>query len=388
MASLTRVLLCFLILLSLSGCGVLLPYLYDARKLDDRLTVSMPRVEVLRQLGKPDRIVQNDGQQAVWEYSLYAKGEWLGYLAHCPFHVYCYFPGEPPSPYYVALRDDHLCLWGTPDVVRILIWKVCGTGPRSKGTGELTKGGLSVSVVPVFMPPQISPHPQRLAVVSLAESPDKQVASWLDLALTFLRTRHPRLVLVEREDLKAVLEEVGIQYSGRVDDEATVRVGKLSGADSLLAYRLTLTENEALLTASFELRLLRVETGTTLFRQITTATAAASGAKVVRTGSPGTSELVRRLVVEEAAAYGLAALTAAFGDNRLGIVPDQTWPDEGVKLLGLLQGSPAAREGFKAGDRILKVNGQRIQNWTQAISLPASFTVERDNVELELTIGS
>lgn len=97
--------------LSLAGCGVILPYMYDAGKLEDRLMISMSREQVRKILGKPDRVVQNDGRQAVWEYRLFAKGEWRGYLIHCPLHPFCYFPAEPPVPYYLASDDDQLCVW-------------------------------------------------------------------------------------------------------------------------------------------------------------------------------------------------------------------------------------------------------------------------------------
>ena len=66
-----RALISLLFLLSLSGCGVLLPYMYDAQKLDDGLASSMPKEQVLKHLGKPDRVVQDDGQQVIWEYRLY-----------------------------------------------------------------------------------------------------------------------------------------------------------------------------------------------------------------------------------------------------------------------------------------------------------------------------
>ncbi|MDE3217799.1 MAG: PDZ domain-containing protein, partial [Nitrospirota bacterium] len=92
------------------------------------------------------------------------------------------------------------------------------------------------------------------------------------------------------------------------------------------------------------------------------------------------------LVVEEAAAYGLAALAAAFGDNPLGVVADYSWPGEGVKLLGLLQGGPAFLAGLKPGDQILALNGRPLGSWTDRISLPLYVTVERDGVRMEISV--
>jgi hypothetical protein len=387
--ALQRALVCLIFLIPLSGCGVFLPYMYDAGKLEDRLVVSTPKEQVLKKLGKPDRVVQDDGQQAVWEYQLYPKGEWMGYLLHCPFFPNCYFPAEPADTYYVVLQNNQLCMWGTPDVVRSLAWKVCGKATRTDGSRSITtlaRGGLQVSVIPVFMPPTISPLPQRLAVLPVAGTTDNRVISWLDLTLNFLRTRHRGLVLVEREDLRTVLDEVGIQYTGRVDEDTTIRVGKLVGADSLLTYRLATSGAGEPMSASFEVRLLHVESGITVFRQIASSTNSSSASEITGGRSYESYPVARRLVVEEAAAYGLAALTAAFGENPLGVVADYSWPGKGVRLLGLLQGGPAFRAGLKPGDQILAMNGQPLGNWTDPISLPLLVTVERDGVQLDINV--
>ena len=193
-------------------------------------------------------------------------------------------------------------------------------------------------------------------------------------------------MLVEREDLRTVLEEVGIQYTGRVDEETTIRVGKLVGADSLLTYRLAISGIGEPISASFELRLLQVESGITVFRQIASATISPAAAAAATGKGYASSPIARRLVVEEAAAYGFAALAAAFGDNPLGVVADYNWPGEGVKLLGLLQGGPAFLAGLKPGDQILALNGQPLGSWIDPISLPLRVTVERDGVRLEISV--
>ena len=193
-------------------------------------------------------------------------------------------------------------------------------------------------------------------------------------------------MLVEREDLRTVLNEVGMQYTGRVDEETTIRVGKLVGADSLLTYRLALSGTDGPMSASFELRLLKVESGITVFRQIASSTHRHFVAEVDKGRLSESYPSARRLVVEEAAAYGLAALTAAFGDNPLGMVADYNWPGEGVKLLGLLQGGPAFLAGLKPGDQILALDGQPLGSWLDPISLPLRVTVERDGVRLEISM--
>lgn len=376
-------------LLSLPGCGVVLPYLYDAQKLDDRLSRSMSKEQVLRQLGRPDRILQEGGDVALWEYRLYPKGEWLGYLVHCPFHLNCYFPAESSAPYYVALRDDRLCLWGTPTVVRTLVWRAC-EDTAGASTGVLRSGlrrNVQASVIPVFMPPRISAPVHRLAVIPLAGSAEERLASWLDFTLGFLRSRHPQLTLVEREALRPVLEEIHRQYAGGFEDETAVGVGKLVGADSLLAYRLLFTtDRSGVVSSSLELRLLQVESGATLFRQITTAMVLPLPSGVTGSWPPVPESLAKHVAVEEAASYGFAALAAAFGDNPLGIIPDRTWSREGLKVLGLLQGSPASLAGLKEGDRILARDGRALTNWIEPISIPTILSVERDGDRLEIRV--
>jgi len=359
--------------------------MYDAQTLQDRLAVSMPKEQVLKQLGKPNRVVQDEGRQTIWEYRLYPQGDWTAYLIHCPFFPNCYFPGEAGHPYYIVLQDNQLCLWGTPDVVRPLLGLVCGpTVPLDRK--EHVRGGLRISVIPVFMPPPIVPLPQRLAIMPVDGSSDFEISSWLDLTLNFLRTRHRDLVLVEREDLKAVLNEMGIQYGGHVDDETSIHIGRLVGADSLLIYRMIVPEDMPL-SAAFELRLFKVESGTTLFRQMVSASQVSPVPVVTRTQrSAKPDSLARRPLLQDAAAYGLAALTAAFGDNPLGLVPDHSWSGEGIKVLDVLQGGPGFRAGLKSGDQIVESDDRPVGSWSDPVTLPAQLTVRHNGVPLELSV--
>ncbi|HET7057757.1 MAG TPA: PDZ domain-containing protein [Nitrospiraceae bacterium] len=372
--------------LTLSGCGVIWPYAYDARDVEDRLSVAMSKDQVVQALGKPSRAMHHDDQTTVWEYWRYPKGEWFGYLIHCPFHPYCYIPAEPRNPYYVALRNDHVCLWGTPDLVRTLIAQVCTVDVpegRRRGHGERMRQA-NVTVVPVFMPPRIVESLQRLAVMPVGET-DPGAASWLDLTLNFLRSRHPQMVLVEREDLQALSDEVDIQYSGRVDDATVVRIGKLAGADSLLIYRMSVSGPGKPISATLELRVVLVESGTMPFRQTTTAISAFPLTLRVK-GTDEPEQSIRRLVIEYATAYGLAALMAAFGDNVLGIVPDQADSHSGITLLGFLEDSPAARAGLRVGDRIVHVNRRPVNNWTDPLPVPARLGIDRDGERVEITV--
>src|SRR5689334_19660749 len=144
-----QVFACLLFLCALPACGVLVPYYYDAQILQDRLTVSMPKEQVLKRLGNPDRIVQDGAQRTIWEYRLYPKGDWAAYLIHCPFFPNCYFPAERGHPYHLVLQNNQLCLWGTPNIVEPLLGVVCDSA--QSGRRSLT-ARYQASVVPVFMP--------------------------------------------------------------------------------------------------------------------------------------------------------------------------------------------------------------------------------------------
>ena len=138
--------------------------------------------------------------------------------------------------------------------------------------------------------------------------------------------------------------------------------------------------------AAFELRLFKVESGTTLFRQTVSASQVSPG--LVATGaqrSAKSDSLVRRLLLQEAAAYGLASLTAACGDNPLGLVPDHDWSGEGVKVLDVLQGGPGFRAGLKPGDQIMESDDRPVGSWSDRVTLPAQLTVRHNGVPLEMS---
>jgi predicted metalloprotease with PDZ domain len=191
---------------------------------------------------------------------------------------------------------------------------------------------------------------------------------------------------VEREDLQPILDEIGFQYTGQLDEETTIRLGRLTGADSLLIYR-GIQQETSPGSAAFELRVLKVESGTTVFRQMVSATHSPLIAATQPVGLQAKSDFrPRHLVLEQTAAYGLASLTAAFGDNPLGLVYDYTWTGKGIKVIDVLQGGPGSRAGVRRGDEILQVNQELVRNWTDSFSLPADLTVKREGAPMELSV--
>ena len=169
------------------------------------------------------------------------------------------------------------------------------------------------------------------------------------------------------------------------------------GADTLLTYWVEPLAPEVMQSAatsggeilgSVEVRLINVESGLTLFRQVAT-----SRVRLPHSGKdPGSSEEVVRVghreAVQNAGAYALGALVAAFGDNPLGVVPNIAVPGEGVLVQGVLQGSPAHMADLQGGDRIIAVNGRLLSNWTIPLSVPATLTLERAGKRREVTVRS
>lgn len=256
-------------------------------------------------------------------------------------------------------------------------------------SGQVQKGwDLSsyVSVAQVLMPPRISVRVHRIAVVPLSAISGNEVPSYIDFAVNFIRQRQPGLMLVERDAMGKIVEEALIQHSGRIDDETTVRIGKMIGADSLLTYRIEPIDVSALprirasggaVVGSVEIRVIQIEKGLALFRQLSTATTLLPqpGKGAVWPDEP--VYRAHKVSVEYAASYGLSALVAAFGENPLGAVPALDLRDQGLIVLGVLHGSPAQTAGLKKGDRIITINGRPMRAWTDPVQLPATLTFER-----------
>ena len=52
------------------------------------------------------------------------------------------------------------------------------------------------------------------------------------------QSRKKSFPLDSRSTIEKVIEELRVQYSGKVDDETSKRVGEMVGADTLLLYRI------------------------------------------------------------------------------------------------------------------------------------------------------
>lgn len=295
----------------------------------------------------------------------------------------------------VGASEQHYIVFENGKVVS---WDSLPGQLSRQSTGQIDTRTQSLNIMndmivsPVLMPPQVPSSVQRLAVIPLSKTTDNEVAAYVDFAINLIRQRQAKLVLVERDTIGKLLDEMTIQHSGRVDDELTVRLGKMVGATTLLTYNveqfdrvkiLPITLNGGLVSGTVEFRLVDVEKGVALFRQVVTGSVSYP---YPTSGATWTEEGVYRaskLTIETAAAYGLAALVAAFGENPVGIVPSLNTKDS-FMVLGVLDGSPVQIAGVRKWDKILSVNGQPMRSWVDPIPLPTTLTVEREGRKLQL----
>lgn len=203
------------------------------------------------------------------------------------------------------------------------------------------------------------------------------------------------MAIVEREGLEPVSQELVLQHTGKVLDDTMVRLGGWKGADTLLIVRIERTSTDRLqaiaqrggeVSHSVEIRLAQVETGLLLFRQATNTRVQVPPPPSDRAWPDEVSDNAQRETLRIAYTYAMASLAAAFGDNPLGLVPDMSSRDGGIRLLGVLHGGPAHYAGLREGDRIIKAEGKPYISVTQQITLPARLLVERRNEQREMRV--
>src|SRR5512135_1779540 len=71
----------------LSACGVAYTIVKSESKLD-KLAIPMTKAQVVDEIGRPDRVLRDDGRLLVWEYSLTARRQWLYELGLCPVSIW------------------------------------------------------------------------------------------------------------------------------------------------------------------------------------------------------------------------------------------------------------------------------------------------------------
>jgi hypothetical protein len=345
---------------TLSACGVAYTIVKSESKLD-RLAIPMAKAEVIDQIGRPDRVLRDDGRLLVWEYSLTARKQWLYELALCPVSIWiggCIFypftnlaaEHQREYPYHIVLVNDELCAWGAPSAI-LQRRRACA----SSGTTALGFNGSRGRPEPVVT--GIGPinrdtidRYRTMAVMVFEDAPGEEGSGSRVAGVVTTLLLDLDIHMVERAQLDEVQKEQVIQLT-HADDANVLKVGKLVGAQAIVVGEVQQwerTEGEQISRVSLALRMIDVESGVVLFN--------GEGYGSDATASDP-EDLARVIAHRILARFG--AQTGLLGSGHIGV----NW--ELQELAGaryylvreLRSGLPAEKAGLKVGDKVVACNG-------------------------------
>ncbi len=343
-----------------SGCGVLYTVVKSESKLD-RLVVPMTKAEVIDKIGRPDRVLRDDGRLLVWEYSLTARKQWLYELALCPISIWvggCIFypftnlaaEHQREYPHHVVLVNDELCAWGTPSAI-LQRRRACA----SSGTAALGSGGMLGRPEPVVtgVGPINRDTIDRYRTMAVMPFVDAAAAQGSGLRVAGIVTTlllDLDVNMVERAKLDEVFKEqvVQLQYA---DDADVLRVGKLVGAQAIVVgevHQWERTVGEQVSRVSLAFRMVDVESGVVLFN------GEGHGSDATADNPEGLARIIAHRIL---ARFG--SQTGLLGSGWIGVNWDLQ-ESEGARyylVRELRRGLPADKAGLKVGDRVVACNG-------------------------------
>ena len=345
---------------TLSACGVAYTIVKSESKLD-RLAVPMTKAEVIEQIGRPDRVLRDDGRLLVWEYSLTARKQWLYELAFCPISVWvggCIFypftnlatEHQREYPHHVVLVNDELCAWGTPSAI-LQRRRACA----SSGTAALGAGGMRGRPEPVVagagpINRDTIDRYRTMAVMLFDDAPGAEgsgsrVAGMVTTLLLDLDVN-----VVERTELDEVFKEQVVQLK-HADDAEVLKVGKLVGAQAIVVGEVQQwerAEGEQIRRVSLVLRMIDVESGVVLF----------NGEGYSSDATVDDPEGLARVIANRILAR-FGSQTGLLGSGRIGVNWElQESAGARYYLVRELRGGlPAEKAGLKVGDRVVACNG-------------------------------
>jgi hypothetical protein len=343
-----------------SGCGVLYTVVKSESKLD-RLAVPMTKAEVIEQVGRPDRVLRDDGRLLVWEYSLTARKQWLYELALCPISIWiggCIFypftniaaEHQREYPYHIVLVNDELCAWGSPAAILQRRRACASSGIAALGSGGMLGrpepvvtgvGPINRDMIDRYRTMAVMPFVDAAA----AKGSGSRVAGIVTTLLLDLDIN-----MVERVKLDEVFKEQVIQLK-HADDAEVLKVGKLVGAHAIVVGEVQQwerTEGDQISRVSLALRMIDVESGLVLFN------GEGYGSDATADDPEGLARVIAHRIL---ARFG--SQTGLLGSGRIGV----NW--ELQELAGaryylvreLRGGLPADKAGLKVGDRVVACNG-------------------------------
>ncbi|TKS59727.1 MAG: hypothetical protein EWM72_01912 [Nitrospira sp.] len=345
----------------LSGCGVAYTIIKSEAKLD-RLAVPMTKAQVLDEIGRPDRVLRDDGRMLVWEYSLTARKQWLYELGYCPISVWIggciIYPftnivsDQREYPQHVILVNDELCAWGPP-VAILQRRRACATvGVSSMHNGNAARPEPVVSGNGPINRETIDRY-RTMAVMLFEDAAGVQGTGSRVAGIVTTLMLDLDVHMVERAKLDEVLKEQVIQLT-HADDANVLKVGKLLGAQAIIVGEVQQwerREQERTHSVSLALRMIDVETGVLLF----------SGAGHLTDPTTDNPESSARLIVHRILAR-FGSQTGLLGSGRIGV----NWELQEEKtgrfyvVRELRSGLPAEKAGLKVGDLVVGCNGSAL----------------------------
>lgn len=343
-----------------SGCGVLYTVVKSESKLD-RLAVPMTKADVIDQIGRPDRVLRDDGRLLVWEYSLTARKQWLYELALCPVSIWiggCIFypftnvatEHQREYPYHIVLVNDELCAWGTPSAI-LQRRRACA----SSGTAVLGSGGMLGRPEPVVtgvgpINRETIDRYRTMAVLPFVDAAAAQGSGSRVAGIVTTLLLDLDINMVERAKLDDLFKEQVIQLK-HADDAEVLKVGKLVGAQAIVVGEVQQwerTEGDQVSRVSLAVRMIDVESGVVLF------SGEGQGSDATADDPEGLARVIAHRIL---ARFG--SQTGLLGSGRIGV----NW--ELQELAGaryylvkeLRGGLPADKAGLKVGDRVVACNG-------------------------------
>jgi hypothetical protein len=343
-----------------SGCGVLYTVVKSESKLD-KLAVPMTKAQVIGEIGRPDRVLRDDGRLLVWEYSLTARKQWLYELGLCPISVWIggciIYPftniameHQREYPYHVVLVNDELCAWGTPAAILQRRRACASSDTTALGSGGMLGrpepvvtgvGPISRDTIGRYRTMAVMPFVDAVA----AQGSGSRVAGIVTTLLLDLDIN-----MVERAELDEVFKEqvVQLQYA---DDAEVLKVGKLVGAQAIVVGEVQQwerTEGEQVSRVSLALRMIDVESGLVLFN------GEGHGSDATADDPEGLARLIANHILVR-----FGSQTGLLGSGRIGVNWDLQ-ESAGARyylVRELRSGLPAEKAGLKVGDRVVACNG-------------------------------
>ena len=345
---------------TLTACGVAYTIVKSESKLD-RLAVPMTKAEVIEQIGRPDRVLRDDGRLLVWEYSLTARKQWLYELALCPISIWvggCIFypftniaaEHQREYPYHIVLVNDELCAWGTPSAILQRRRACASSGIAALGSGGMLGrpepvvtgvGPISRDTIGRYRTMAVMPFVDAVA----AKGSGSRVAGIVTTLLLDLDVN-----MVERAKLDEVFKEqvVQLQYA---DDADVLKVGKLVGAQAIVVGEVQQWERtvgEQVSRVSLAFRMVDVESGVVLFN------GEGHSSDATADDPEGLARVIAHRILTR-----FGSQTGLLGSGRIGVNWDLQ-ESAGVRyylVRELRSGLPAENAGLKVGDRVVACNG-------------------------------